>query len=422
VGNIFVKSCLAAAAMAVAVAPLAAQSTRTYTGSGFVVAPGRVVTNHHVIADCDAIWVAQRQRVQARLKIASAQQDLALLELSAELPGTESAPIRASAVLGEDVLVAGYPLSGLLSSDLIVTSGIVNALTGLRDAAGLMQISAQVQPGNSGGPVLDRKGAVVGVVVSKLNAVNALRVTGDIPQNINFAIKPDVLKAFLAAAKVVTADAAASSTRLDGADLAARARTYTVGIECTRSEPDGFEPLRDSIKTLQARSSEPPIPSFADAEARLQYLHWVGAMSAKLKDTQTDWLERKEFLQTVWFESRRAGLSPALVLSMIEQLSRFRKFHTTVIDARGYMSLLSGVTKWLGDGDATALFHMQTNLRYGCVLLRHYLDRNRGDVRAAVAQYLAEVSLNKPPRDKEVVTFTRAILTARQKWRYLPGE
>ena len=128
-------------------------------------------------------------------------------------------------------MVAGYPLSGLLSSDMIVTDGIVNALSGISNDSSLLQISAPVQPGNSGGPLIDKSGALLGVVVSKLNALRAAASTGDLPQNVNFAIKPEVLRLFLESENL-SVNAVDGGARLETEVLAERARGFTLKIEC----------------------------------------------------------------------------------------------------------------------------------------------------------------------------------------------
>jgi soluble lytic murein transglycosylase-like protein len=150
------------------------------------------------------------------------------------------------------------------------------------------------------------------------------------------------------------------------------------------------EPLADSVRNVLSSaiaSSAPPIPEFPDVQARLAYLRWLGAMSRRLARKKTEWLERKEFLQTVWYESRRAGLDTGLVLGLIQVESNFRKYAVSPVGARGYMQVMPFWTRVIGDGDAGKLFHMQTNLRFGCVILRHYIDRERGDLFMALGRY-----------------------------------
>jgi soluble lytic murein transglycosylase-like protein len=150
------------------------------------------------------------------------------------------------------------------------------------------------------------------------------------------------------------------------------------------------EPLADSVRTALSSAianAAPPIPEFADTDAWLAYLRWLGAMSGKLRQRQTEWLERKEFLQTVWYESRRAGLDTGLVLGLIQVESNFRKFAVSRAGARGYMQVMPFWARLIGDGDASKLFHMQTNLRFGCVILRHYIERERGALFLALGRY-----------------------------------
>ena len=150
------------------------------------------------------------------------------------------------------------------------------------------------------------------------------------------------------------------------------------------------EPLIDSVRTALSsavRNAAPPIPVFSSTEARLQYLRWLGAMSERLQKKKKDFDTRKEFLQTVWYESKRAGLDVALVMGLIQVESNFRKFAISIVGARGYMQVMPFWTRAIGDGDAGRLFHMQTNLRFGCVILRHYLDREKGDLFLALGRY-----------------------------------
>ena len=132
-------------------------------------------------------------------------------------------------------------------------------------------------------------------------------------------------------------------------------------------------------------------------------------MSGRLRRRQAEWLERKEFLQTVWYESKRAGLDTALVLGLIQVESNFRKFAVSRVGARGYMQVMPFWSRLIGDGDASKLFHMQTNLRFGCVILRHYLDRERGHLFMALGRYNG--SRGKSP-------YPNAVLAAQRAWQY----
>ena len=150
------------------------------------------------------------------------------------------------------------------------------------------------------------------------------------------------------------------------------------------------EPLIDSVRTALSsaiHNKAPPIPEFQDTESRLKYLHWLGEMSERLKKKLPDWPTRNEFLQTVWYESRRAGLDVSLVMGLIQVESNFRKFAVSSAGARGYMQVMPFWTRVIGDGDSSKLFHMQTNLRFGCVILRHYLDRENGELFLTLGRY-----------------------------------
>jgi soluble lytic murein transglycosylase-like protein len=150
------------------------------------------------------------------------------------------------------------------------------------------------------------------------------------------------------------------------------------------------EPLSDAVRTaLSAAVSDraPPKPSFTRVEDRVAYLRWLGAASDRLKRRKADHHVRIEFLEAVWYESRRAGLETALVLGLIQVESGFRKYAISVAGARGYMQVMPFWARVIGDGDPSRLFHLQTNLRFGCVILRHYLEREKGDLFMALGRY-----------------------------------
>jgi soluble lytic murein transglycosylase-like protein len=174
------------------------------------------------------------------------------------------------------------------------------------------------------------------------------------------------------------------------------------------------EPLADSVRSALSAaisSSAPPIPEFKDTETKLQYLRWLGEMSTRLRKKKTDFETRKEFLQTVWYEAKRAGLDISLVLGLIQVESNFRKHAISVVGARGYMQIMPFWTRVIGDGDAGKLFHMQTNIRFGCVILRHYLERERGDTYMALGRYNGS-------RGK--AEYPNAVYAAQKNWLFTP--
>lgn len=150
------------------------------------------------------------------------------------------------------------------------------------------------------------------------------------------------------------------------------------------------EPLIDSVRTALSSAvsnQAPPIPEFADTDARLKYLRWLAEASNRLYKRMPVLDTRKEFLQTVWYETRRAGLDISLVMGLIQVESNFRKHAVSTAGACGFMQVMPFWIKLIGDGDISKLFHMQTNLRFGCVILRHYLDREKGDLFMALGRY-----------------------------------
>lgn len=171
----------------------------TSSGSGVLISStGMVITNAHVIDGCGEIDVGNRRlgRSPATVVAVDLWADLALLR--SELSPDAGATLREQPILlGEEVIVLGYPLPGVLGSGVIVTQGIVSAASGLGDDSSKMQISAPIQPGSSGGPVFDSRGNVVGVVVSTLSSLLDAQYSGPVPQNVNFAVKATAVTQFL---------------------------------------------------------------------------------------------------------------------------------------------------------------------------------------------------------------------------------
>ena len=200
------------------------------TGSGFVVSPaGYALTNYHVVEGCGEIRLPTG--VSVAHVASDPQTDLALLKIPGEFP--DSASFRAGRGIraGDDVVAIGFPLQGILTSDPSVTTGTISALAGPGDDRRMLQMTAPIQPGNSGGPLLDMSGNVVGVVVSKLDALEIAELTGDIPQNVNFAVHASLARIFLDAHNIEY-NMAPSTETPPAAEIAASARKFTVLIEC----------------------------------------------------------------------------------------------------------------------------------------------------------------------------------------------
>lgn len=206
------------------------------SGTGFVVAPEHILTNHHVIEGCARIFVRtadNRTLAVTERPAADARRDLAVLRVRGS-PGPVLA-FRANQVRrGEGVVTYGFPLAGLLSSGPTLTTGEVSALAGLGDNDQQFQISAPVQQGNSGGPLLDRQGNVIGVIVSKLNAARIAQRTGDIPQNVNFAVKGSEAVDFLRRQGITPVLRESPSGERSAAEVGEHAHASTVFIRCER--------------------------------------------------------------------------------------------------------------------------------------------------------------------------------------------
>jgi len=244
-----VKSSLLLLLAVLAVIPCA--KAQVSTGTAFSVAPQLLVTNHHVITGCSKLSVVTPEgRRAASVVSAEASIDLALLRVFGMRGAVANLRTPRSVALGETVSVFGFPLAGTLSSSGNFTGGLVSSLQGLRNAAGEIQITAPVQPGNSGGPVMDASGLVVGVVQSKLDAVRAAALTGDMPQNVNFAVSLDVLADFLEMNQVPFRSSPRSAS-LDTAQIARMAQQFTYRVECDGAPASPAPPQ-------QASSGLPP--------------------------------------------------------------------------------------------------------------------------------------------------------------------
>lgn len=170
------------------------------------------------------------------------------------------------------------------------------------------------------------------------------------------------------------------------------------------------EQLSDAVRlalAAQIADAAPPKPHFRNPQHLISYLMWLATESSRLRSRMPSFVVREAFLQTVWYEAHRAGLEPALVLGLIQVESGFKKYAISSAGALGLMQVMPFWTRQIGDGDAERLLNMQINLRYGCVILRHYLDEEHGDLFMALGRYNGS-------RGK--AAYPDAVLAARKAW------
>jgi Trypsin-like peptidase domain len=253
------RSFLVAAVVASASISGAAQAAEISSGSGVMIGDhGEVLTNAHVVNACAQISVRSPagDSATAQLIARDEKNDLAVVRakpLSSVASFRDGKPVRA----GDAIVVLGYPLAGLLATTANLTVGNVSALAGLGDDSRYLQISAPIQPGNSGGPLLDGSGHLVGIVTAKLDAAFAIRVTGDIPQNVNFALKAEVARTFLDS-NGIAYHSAPSDKQLSPADIGDIARPFTLRIEC---EPISTQVAIPAAPTAPAPAAAPNAPA-----------------------------------------------------------------------------------------------------------------------------------------------------------------
>jgi soluble lytic murein transglycosylase-like protein len=170
------------------------------------------------------------------------------------------------------------------------------------------------------------------------------------------------------------------------------------------------EQLSDSVRTALSQAvlqSGPPVPVLSTPQAQEEFNSWLAGASHRLRQWMPHPDDRQEFLHTLWYEARRAGLSLSLVLGLIEVESAFRKYAISSAGARGFMQVMPFWTRSIGDGNESVLFHTQTQLRFGCVILRHMLERENGNLFLALGRYNG--SRGQAP-------YPQAVLAAQKKW------
>ncbi len=236
--------------------PVWAQSDVTGSGTGFFVNPdGWLVTNAHVVGDCGSASIPGYGTV-SDIKL-DVENDLAVARVDTKTPATPLVLRSKAARLGEDIVAFGYPLASILSSSVKVTTGNVNSLLGMNDDTRFLQISSPIQPGNSGGPVVDKTGLVLGITTSTLKS----GATGDAnvtPQNVNFAIRSSVLQSFLESRGIAfSMSEDPSGPQPNTADLSERVVASVVQLLCHGKQVD---PVAGPVETTTAPIPKPYMP------------------------------------------------------------------------------------------------------------------------------------------------------------------
>jgi len=212
----------------------------TYSsGTGFAVSDdGHIITNHHVINGAKRVYVILGgERVVCLVLGYDALNDLALLQAKSDKWPSVALFRQASATLiGETCTVAGFPLGGNFSSTLTVTTGIVSSVVGIGDDSNGLQVTAPIHGGNSGGPLLDSSGLVIGVVRAIANPHTFIARYGQLPQNIGFAIKAEVLKSFLSIHNVKYLESRPTPNPVSFTEIAQDASEYVFKLECTNKK------------------------------------------------------------------------------------------------------------------------------------------------------------------------------------------
>ncbi len=170
------------------------------------------------------------------------------------------------------------------------------------------------------------------------------------------------------------------------------------------------EALSDAVRlalAAQIADDAAPTPQFHDPRRLVDYVLWLATESSRLRRRIPDVAARRALLRTVWYEATRAGLQPTLVLGLIQVESGFDKYAISPAGAMGLMQVMPFWTRQIGNGDKLALFRMRVNLRYGCVILRHYLNEEHGNLFNALGRYNG--SLGQPG-------YPDAVLAAQRRW------
>ena len=350
-----IPAALLGAALAVFATPALAQ--KTSNGTAFAItADGELITNEHVVTGCSSVIVQQGTvRLTAQVVATDASDDLALLRLSQKTAAFASFRKTPALRPGEQAITYGFPLAGALTTEGNLTIGYVSALRGLQNSPKYIQITTPVQAGNSGGPLLDNSANIIGVVAAKLNVIKVLRETGDMAQNVNFAVAPDVAKQFLNRHKVRLSEVA-SETDLRPADIGDKAKAFTYFVECrpgtvarVSTEPSRPErERRDEEPSREPREREAQRAAFYESDGDRQMRRFRGSahwrMQTSRSEAEVAIRADIDIPQRIGAElSLRRNTDPSLAASHTIEI-RFRS------DQAGEVSGIRGILMREGDG------------------------------------------------------------------------
>jgi S1-C subfamily serine protease len=207
---------------------------KSKSGTGFFInTKGYFISNEHVVKDCKNIDVVNStMKSRAQVIFSDQKNDIAVLKIDGN-PVLYSAYFRIGKSIraGDDIISVGFPLGSVLGSDLKVTKGNISSMTGIGNDTSMLQFSAPIQPGNSGGPLLDNSGNIVGLVSGKLSDMGILKATGSLPQNVNFAIKNQVVQTFLDSHGIEYLTRS-SDKNIGAAEVVEQAKKYTFNVQC----------------------------------------------------------------------------------------------------------------------------------------------------------------------------------------------
>lgn len=327
-------------------------------GSGVSLGDSQIITNCHVVASGSKFLVSQADHnFNATVEVADIERDLCLLRA----PGFQGPAANmgsANAVKpGAKVFAIGAP-QGL---ELSISEGLASAVRPIEGGV-LIQTSAAISRGSSGGGLFDSEGRLIGITTFTL--VEA--------QNVNFALP---------------------------IEWVAEIRTRTLEV------------LSASVGGLNARDLQDDVPKFEDPASRA----WVSAVSSALVEKFPNLDASHAFSELVIYESLRAGLDVSVVLGVIDNVSSFRKYYVARSGATGLMQVMPAWKGRIGRPDHN-LFQERVNLRYGCTILRYYLDKYKGNLRRALNAYQNQAKGRPEAFDIDSSTFTRAVMLSVGKW------